>query len=156
MSVRSLVEGIEFRVEFRINLADFGVQGINAAIEPPPHGAQPSEDDQGGGKFCPVHGATLADPGASAHVHSAFLCLYPCQPNIGRYWPLLAAHSVNSLLCCLPPTAPANQLGFAISTSQLNPRPAQLPQLPQLPQLRGAPLHFMPARKRASLRPYIV
>ena len=38
------------------------------------------------GLFCA--GATLAESEGPSSVRFAFPCLYPCQPNIGRYWPL--------------------------------------------------------------------
>ena len=36
-------------------------------------------------------------------------CLSPCQPNIGRYWPLFIAHPAHSMPCCWPFSVPANQ-----------------------------------------------
>ena len=50
-----------------------------------------------------------AELGVSAPVRSAFPCLYPYQPNIGRYWPLLMAHSLHSTPSCWLSTGPANQ-----------------------------------------------
>ena len=82
---------------------------FDLAIQPPPHGHQDAQDRNEGYNFCPVHGFTLADSEVPAHVRSAFSCLYPYQPNIGRYWPLFAAHSVHATPDCWLPTGPANQ-----------------------------------------------
>ena len=68
---------------------------FNFALQPPPHGAEPAHDYEGGDTFRPVYSVARADPDVSAQVRSAFPCLYSCQLNIGRYWPLLVADSVH-------------------------------------------------------------
>ena len=109
LSVRSLLRASNFASNFVSIWPILGVQGINAAIEPPPHRAEPPEDDQEGGKFCPVHDAILADSAVPAHVRSAAPGLSPCQPSIGRYWPLVMAYSMPSMSGCWLFTSPANQ-----------------------------------------------
>ena len=61
------------------------------------------------GKFCPVHAAILADSAVLAHVRPAAPGLSPCQPNIGRYWPLIMGYSMPSTPGCWLFTGPANQ-----------------------------------------------
>ena len=86
-------------VAFRGNCVQCGVVAFFLGLGHPDEGYN----------FCPVHGVSLADSEVPAHVRSAFPSFYPYQPNIGRYWPLLAAHSVYSTPGCWLPTAPANQ-----------------------------------------------
>ena len=56
-----------------------------------------------------VHSASLAESEVPSYVRFAFPCLYPCQPNFGRYWPLFGAYAVHSMLDCWFSTGSANQ-----------------------------------------------